>query len=146
MNESHGYYLEDLQIGMTASYARTITETDIILFTAISGDHNPVHMNAEYAAETQFKGRIAQGMLTASMISTVLGTRLPGFGTIFLGLNIRFRAPVRPGDTSTASATIREILVEKRRVVLDVRCTVAGKVVIEGDATVMVDSRNSAQS
>jgi 3-hydroxybutyryl-CoA dehydratase len=144
MDELHGYYLEDLTTGMSASYARTLTETEIILFAGISGDDNPVHVNAEYAATTAFKGRIAHGVLTAALISTVLGTKLPGPGTIFLGLNIRFKAPVRAGDTVTATATVREIVQEKRRVVLDVACSVVGNPVVEGEATVMVDRRPAA--
>lgn len=141
MNNLHGYYLEDLSVGMNASYAKTITETDIILFAGISGDNNPVHINAEFAAETQFKGRIAHGMLTAALISTVLGTRLPGPGAIFMSLNIRFKAAVKPGDTVNAIATVREIIAEKRRVILDVSCVVGTVTVLEGDAMVMVDRK-----
>lgn len=141
MNELHGYYLEDLSVGMSSSYAKTITETDIILFAGISGDDNPVHINAEFAEQTPFKGRIAHGILTASLISCVLGTRLPGPGAIFLSLNIRFKAPVRPGDTVKAVATVKEIVTEKRRVVLETICYVGETKVLEGEAMVMVDSK-----
>lgn len=137
----HGHYLEDLSVGQTASIARTVTEADIVLFSGVSGDINPIHLNAEYAATTPFKARIAHGMLSVGFISAVLGTKLPGPGTIYLGQTLKFRQPVMIGDTVTAVATIKEIVPEKRRVVLDTVCRVAGKVVIEGEATVMVDSR-----
>lgn len=106
-------YLEDLQPGMSADYGKTITEADILLFSAVSGDNNPVHLNAEYAENTLFKTRIAHGMLTASFISTILGTRLPGEGTIFLSNSCKFKAPVRIGDTVTARCTVSVIDVEK---------------------------------
>lgn len=137
----HGHYLEDLSVGQTASIARTVTETDIVLFSGVSGDTNPVHLNAEYAATTPFKERIAHGMLSAGFISAVLGTKLPGPGTVYLGQSLKFRAPVKIGDTVTAVVTIKEITPEKRRVVLETVCLVAGKPVIEGEATVMVDAR-----
>ena len=91
LDDIHGYYFEDLSVGMSASYAKTITETDIVLFAGISGDVNPVHLNQEFASDTMFEGRIAHGMLTASFISTVLGTKLPGPGCIYLRQDLRFR-------------------------------------------------------
>jgi len=138
----HGYYLEDLKVGMAASFAKTITEADIVMFAGISGDTNPVHMHQEFGASTMFKGRIAHGMLSASLLSTVFGTKLPGPGAIYLSQNLRFRAPVRIGDTVTATATIREIVTEKRRVVFDCTCTVGETTVIDGDATLMVSNRS----
>lgn len=141
MNELHGYYLEDLSIGMSASYAKTVTEADIILFAGVCGDDNPVHINAEYAETTQFKGRIAHGVLTGAFISTVLGTRLPGPGAILLSLNMRFKAPVRAGDTVKATATVKEINQEKRRVVLETYCSVSDAKVLEGEAIGLVDRR-----
>ena len=108
-DDIHGYYFEDLSVGMSASYAKTITETDIVLFAGISGDVNPVHLNQEFASDTMFEGRIAHGMLTASFISTVLGTKLPGPGCIYLRQDLRFLAPVRPGDTVHAQITITEL-------------------------------------
>ena len=99
MEEKYGYYLEDLELGMTAIYAKTVTEADVVLFAGISGDINPVHLDNEFAKGTMFKGRIAHGMLTASFISTVLGTNLPGPGCIYVSQNLKFRAPVRIGDT-----------------------------------------------
>lgn len=141
MNDLNGYDIEDLQVGMTATFAKTITEADIVLFAGASGDNNAVHINEEFAQTTPFKGRIAHGMLTASVISAAIAGRLPGPGTIYLGQNLRFKAPVRPGDTVHAKVTVKEVMLEKRRVILDTVCTVQDKVVIEGDALVMPTSR-----
>lgn len=136
-----GFYLEDLYVGMKGVYARTITETDIVMFAGISGDTNPMHLNEEYAKATPFKGRIAHGMLSACFITTVLGTRLPGPGTIYLSQNLRFRSPVRIGETVTTTVTVKELVAEKRRAILTTTCTVGDNVVIEGEAVVMVPSR-----
>ena len=133
--------IEDLSVGQSGSVSKTITEADIILFSGVSTDTNPVHLDEQFAATTPFKGRIAHGMLSASLISAVLANRLPGPGTIYLGQTLKFKAPVRAGDTVTATATIKEILIEKKRLVLETVCTVDGKVVIEGEATVMFPSR-----
>lgn len=136
-----GYFFEDLSVGQSASFGKTITEADILLFAGVSGDTNPVHINAEAAAASMFKERIAHGMLSASLISTVLGTRLPGAGTIYLGQNLKFRAPVKIGETVTATVTITALDAARKRVTLSTVCTVAGKPVIDGEATVMVPSR-----
>ena len=136
-----GYFFEDLSLGQSASFGKTITEADILLFAGVSGDTNPVHINAEVAAASMFKERIAHGMLSASLISTVLGTRLPGAGTIYLGQNLKFRAPVKIGETVTATVTVTALDAAKKRVTLSTVCMVAGKPVIEGEATVMVPSR-----
>jgi 3-hydroxybutyryl-CoA dehydratase len=141
MQELHGYYLEDLSVGMTSIFAKTVTEADIVMFAGVSGDTNPVHINQEFAEGTMFKGRIAHGMLSASFISTVVGTRLPGPGCIYINQNLRFRAPVKAGDTVVARATVKEILPERRRVVLTTVCTVGETVVIDGEATMMVANR-----
>ncbi len=140
MNALNGYDIEDIQVGMSATFAKTITEADIVLFAAVSGDNNAVHINEEFAQTTAFKGRIAHGMLSASVISAAIAGRLPGPGTIYLGQNLRFKAPVRPGDTVHATVTVIEVMPDKRRVKLETVCTVAGKVVIEGDALVMATS------
>ena len=108
-----GYYIEDLTEGMTAVFGKTITDADILMFAGVSGDTNPVHLNEEFALGTAFHGRIAHGMLTASLISTVLGTKLPGPGCIYLSQNLKFLAPVRAGDTVRAEVTIRSIDREK---------------------------------
>ncbi len=144
MNALNGYDFEDLTVGMKASFAKTITEADIILFAGASGDNNAMHINEEFAKTTPFKGRIAHGMLTASVISAAIAGRLPGPGTVYLSQNLRFKAPVRPGDTVQATVIVKELLAEKRRVTLTTICTVGDKVVIDGEAVVMPTSRQSA--
>ncbi len=144
MDELHGCYIEDLAVGMSALYARTVTDADIVLFAGISGDVNPVHLNHEFASQTMFEGRIAHGMLTASFISTVLGTKLPGPGCIYLSQTLKFKAPVRSGDTVNARVTITDVKRDKRRVTLTTVCTVNDDVVLEGEAQVMVPSRDAA--
>jgi 3-hydroxybutyryl-CoA dehydratase len=136
------HYLEDLSVGQSASYSRTISESDIQQFGDVSGDHNPLHFDEDYAKTTIFRGRIAHGMLSASFLSTVLGTKLPGAGSIFLSATIRFKAPVRIGDTVEAICTVREIVTQKGRVTFDCLCKVGDVVVIEGDAIVKVPARN----
>ncbi|WP_242521495.1 MaoC family dehydratase [Motiliproteus sp. SC1-56] len=143
MSDLHGYYLEDLEVGMSASFAKTVSESDVYTFAGITGDNNPVHINAEFAAETLFKERIVHGMFSAGLISAVLGTRLPGPGAIYLDQNLKFKAPVKFGETVTATATVEEIDAKRRRVKLRTTCTVAGKVVADGAATIMVDSREN---
>ncbi len=144
MEELHGYYLEDLSVGMSAVYAKTITEADITLFAGVSGDTNPVHLNQEFADQTMFKGTIAHGFLTASFLSTVIGTKLPGPGCIYLSQDLRFKAPVRAGETVWARVTIEEIIPEKKRVRLKTVCLVNDKPVIEGEAVVMVTPKDQA--
>jgi 3-hydroxybutyryl-CoA dehydratase len=136
-----GYCIEDLSPGMTAVFAKTVTEADIVLFAGISGDINPVHLNHEFATETMFEGRIAHGMLTAAFISTVIGTKLPGPGAIYLKQSLNFKAPVRAGDTVRARTTIKEVVPEKRRIVMETVATVGDKVVLDGEALVLVPSR-----
>ncbi len=137
----HGYYLEDLTVGMSASHAKTVTETDVVMFAGLTGDNNPVHCNEVFAARTQFKTRIAHGMFCAGLISCVAGTRLPGPGAIYVDQQLRFKAPVRIGDTVTATCTIQDINVERRRVTMSTVCTVGDAVVVEGNATFMVSRR-----
>ncbi len=138
------YYIEDLKPGMSESFTKTVTERDIVLFGEVSGDVNPVHFDEEFARATPFKGRIAHGVLTASYISTVLGMKMPGPGTIFMSLTTRFKAPVRIGDTVTAICTVREVVAEKRRVTFDCVCKVDETIVIEGEALVMPPARPKA--
>ena len=145
-SEIHGLYFEDLSIGLTAVYGRTVTEADIVLFSGISGDTNPVHLDQEFASGTMFSGRIAHGMLTAAFISTVIGTRLPGPGAIYVGQTLRFKAPVRVGDTISARATVTALAPEKRRATLATVVTVGGKVVLEGEAEVLVPRRPAQQA
>ena len=136
-----GYCIEELSVGMTAVFAKTVTEADIVLFAGISGDINPVHLNHEFATETMFEGRIAHGMLTASFISTVIGTKLPGPGAIYLKQSLHFKAPVRAGDTVRARVTITEVIAEKRRIVMDTVATIGDQIVLDGEATILVPSR-----
>jgi len=117
-DELHGFYLEDLEVGMTAVYARTVTDADIVMFAGISGDTNPLHLSSDFADGTHFEGRVAHGMLTAGFISAVIGTKLPGPGCIYMSQNIRWNAPVRAGDSVLARATIEEINRDKGRVLL----------------------------
>ena len=140
MNAENGYDIEDLQVGMTATFAKTITEADIVLFAGVSGDNNAIHTNEEFARTTIFGGRIAHGFLSASVISAAVANRLPGPGTVYLSQALRFKAPVKPGDTVHATVTVKSLNLEKARAELDTVCTVNGKVVIEGEALVMTSS------
>jgi 3-hydroxybutyryl-CoA dehydratase len=138
---SDGVFMEDLRIGMSASTGKTITEADILMFAAVSTDMNPVHINAEAGAASRFKERVAHGLLSAGLISAVLGNKLPGPGTIYLGQTLRFRAPVRIGDTVTATVEITALDPAKKTATLKTICTVAGKTVIEGEAVVLPPER-----
>ena len=138
MDEQRGFYLEDLKVGMSAAYTKTVTDADLVLFAGVSGDINPMHVDQEYARKTMFQGRIAHGMLTASFISAVLGTKLPGPGCIYVSQNLKFKGPVRPGDTVRAKVTVKAIDLERGRVTVDTVCSVADKPVIEGEAVLMV--------
>lgn len=141
MNELNGYDIEDLDIGMTASFAKTITEADIILFAGASGDNNAMHINDEFARGTMFGGRIAHGLLTASVISAAVANRLPGPGTVYISQSLNFRAPVRPGETVHAIIRVKDLNRERCRAVLETICKVNGTVVIEGEAVVKATSR-----
>lgn len=144
MNSQNGYDIEDLQPGMSASIAKTVTEADIILFSGVSTDVNPVHLNEEWAKTTMFKGRIAHGMLSAGFISAVLANKLPGPGTVYLGQNLKFKAPVRPGDTVRTVCTVKEVNLVKKRAVLETNCYVGDVMVIEGEANVMCTSSKAS--
>ena len=141
MEEKHGLFLEDMTVGMTAVYAKTVTDADIVMFAGISGDTNPVHLDAHFAGQTVFKGRVAHGMLSASFISAVLGTRLPGPGCIYLSQNLKFRAPVKAGETVTARVTVKDVNSDNKRVAFDTVCTVGDTVVIDGEALLLVSRR-----
>jgi len=146
MNDSEAiasYCIEDLSVGQSASYERNVTDADIREFAALSGDFNPIHLDEEYAKTTRFQGRIAHGMLSVTFIATVLGTKLPGAGCIFMSANFKFKAPVRIGDTVLATCTVREINTAKGRVTFDCTTTVGDTVVIEGEALVKVPSRET---
>lgn len=136
-----GYTIDQLEIGMSRSYAKTITEADILMFAAASGDMNAVHLNQEFAEATAFRGRIAHGLLTAGVVSACIGNKLPGLGTIYLAQSIKFMAPVLPGDTVRAIVTVKSMDRERNRVVLDTICQVQGKTVLAGEATVLAPRR-----
>ena len=143
MEEQHGYFLEDLELGMSKVFAKTITEADLLLFAGVSGDTNPLHLDEEFASRTMFESRIAHGMLTASLVSTVLGTRLPGPGAVYINQSLRFLAPVRIGDTVVARASVKALEAERRRVTLATVCTVGDKKVLDGEATLMLPRRSN---
>ena len=132
---------EDLEIGMMRHVEKTIQDYDIRAFAEVSTDSNPVHLDEGYAQDTIFGGRIAHGMLTASLISAVIGEQLPGHGTIYLKQNLTFLAPVRPGDTVRAEVSVADIDHSRRRVTLDCRCMVGDTTVLKGDAMVLAPSK-----
>lgn len=130
--------IDELYVGQSSSFSKTITETDVYLFAGVTGDFNPAHVNAQYAQDTPFKKRIAHGMLSASLISTILGTNLPGKGTIYMGQKVQFLAPVYLGDTITAMVEVKELIPEKNRVILHTYCkNQDGAMVLDGEATVL---------
>ena len=133
--------IEDLEIGMTRYLQKTITDRDIELFAEVSTDRNPVHLDDSYARDTIFEGRIAHGMLTAGLISAVIGEQLPGHGTVYLGQSLKFMAPVRPGDRVTAEVKVLAIDHAKRRVTLETWASVGKTVVLKGEALVLAPSR-----
>ena len=135
------YCFEDLELGMEASFQRTVSESDIIGFAEVSGDKNPVHLDEAFAAKTMFKGRIAHGMLTAGYISAVFGMEMPGPGAIYISQTLNFKAPVRIGDVVTAKVMVVELMAPKRRARFECVCLVNGKPVLEGEAVLMVPGR-----
>ena len=146
MAEAAQYFLEDLAVGMTASYDRVVTEDMIEQFADVSGDFNPLHLDEDYAKGTMFKGRIAHGILSAGFISKIFGTMMPGKGSIYISQTLRFLAPVRIGDTVTATVEVVEINAEKKRFSFKSRFRVGRTVVIDGDALIMVPSRHAKQA
>lgn len=133
--------IEEIEIGMSRSLAKTIGDAEIRAFAAISSDHNPVHLDEDYARDTIFEGRIAHGMLTAALISAVIGEQLPGHGSVYLGQTLKFRAPVRPGDRVEATVSVTDIDHARRRVTLACCCRVGERTVLEGEALVLAPSR-----
>ncbi|WP_297689598.1 MaoC family dehydratase [uncultured Anaerococcus sp.] len=138
MDTLKGYTIDQLEVGQSASFTKTVTEGDCYNYAGVTGDFNPAHINEAYAEKTFFKSRIAHGMLSSGFISAVLGTKLPGPGTIYLAQELKFTKPVYFGDTITATCTVEEIIKEKNRVILKTICTNQnGDTVIEGKATVL---------
>ena len=140
-NGCQGHYFEDLEVGMEASHAKRITEHDIRRFADISGDHNPLHLSHEYASGTVFKERIAHGILTASLLSTVFGTLLPGPGCIYISQSLNFRAPVKINDEVVAHARVTSLLPQMSRAIFACNCQVNGKIVLDGEAVILVPNR-----
>ena len=133
-----GITISEMKLGDSASFTKTVSEHDVYTYAGVSGDFNPAHVNEVEAQKGMFGKRIAHGMLSAGFISTVLGTQLPGPGTIYMGQELRFTKPVFFGDTITATVTVAELIPEKNRAILDTVCTNQnGEVVIKGTATVM---------
>lgn len=130
-----GKTIDEIKVGDSAEFAKTISEADIYLFAGVTGDLNPFHVNEEYSKKTFFKGRIAHGMLLAGFISTVVGCKLPGPGAIYVRQELTFMAPARIGDTITAKATVIEVMTEKNRVVMQTTCTNQNdEIVLDGQA------------
>jgi len=144
MTIAPGHFIEDLSVGQSASYTKTVTEADIVKFAEVSGDNNPVHLDEAFAQSTMFKGRIAHGMLSAGFISTVIGTRLPGPGAVYMSQTLYFRAPVRIGAEVTATVEIVEVIAAKSRVRLACLCSVGAETVIDGEALMFVPKREKA--
>jgi 3-hydroxybutyryl-CoA dehydratase len=132
---------EDLSVGMTESYSKTVKSSDVVGFAEITGDRNPIHLSEHFAAKTPFKGRIAHGLYTAGLISAVIGTRLPGPGAIYISQTLKFLAPVKIGDTVDAMVEVVELIEQKQRVRLSCRCKVGNTVVLEGEAIVKIPLR-----
>ena len=140
-HELHGYYFEDLSVGLSAVFTKTISEADLVLFAGVSGDTNPLHLDEEFASNSRFGARIAHGMLSASIISAVLGTKLPGPGCVYLSQDLKFLAPVKIGESICARVTVEELSPGSQRVTLSTICTVAGRTVVKGSALMYVEPR-----
>ena len=138
---ANGVFFEDLSVGQEASLSTTVSDADIVAFAEISGDKNPVHIDAQYAASTMFKERIAHGMLSAAYISAVFGMKLPGPGAIYISQTMNFKAPVKIGDTVVTTVKVIELIAEKKRARFETVCSVNGKAVVQGEAVLMVPAR-----
>lgn len=140
---ANGVFFEDLSVGQEASLSKPVSEADIVAFAEISGDKNPVHIDAQYAAGTMFKERIAHGMLSAAYISAVFGMKLPGPGAIYISQTLNFKAPVKIGDTVVTTVKVIELIAEKKRARFETVCSVNGKAVVQGEAVLMVPARRA---
>ncbi len=140
MSPTKSYCIEDLAVGMESSLSKTVSEADIVAFAEVSGDRNPVHLDADYAATTMFKERIAHGMLSAAYISAVFGMQMPGPGAIYMSQTLAFKAPVKIGDTVVTTVKILELM-DKGRVRFETVCAVNGKPVLSGEAVLMVPKK-----
>ena len=138
-------YFEDLSVGMSENLSKTIAASDVVGFAQVTGDRNPIHLSEHFAAKTPFKTRIAHGLYTASLISAVLGTRLPGPGAVYISQTLNFRAPVKIGDTVEVSVAVAELLPERRRARLACLCKVGDEIVLDGEAWVKVPSKTEGR-
>jgi len=136
-----GYFFEDLHVGQTATLSKTITDADILMYSAVSLDTNPIHVDEEAGRNSRFGCRVAHGMLSAGLISALLGTKLPGPGTIYMRQSLNFKAPVKVGHTVKAIVEITDLNLPRKSVTLRTRCFVKEDVVIDGEACVLVPSR-----
>ena len=141
MLELRVLYFEDLNVGMSETFSKTVSSSDVVGFAEVTGDRNPIHLSQHFAAKTPFGTRIAHGLYTASLISAVLGTRLPGPGAVYISQTLNFRAPVRIGDTVRVRVEVIELTPERCRARLACQCTVKDEVVLDGEALVKVPSR-----
>src|SRR6478736_1026581 len=136
-------FFEDLAVGMSERLSKTVASSDVVGFAEVTGDRNPIHLSEHFAAKTTFGTRIAHGLYTASLISAVLGTRLPGPGAVYISQTLNFRAPVKIGDTVDVVVEVKELVPEKFRARLSCTCTVEGEVVLDGEAWVKVPSKDA---
>ena len=145
-DRQHGFYFEDLNVGMSAEVTKVISEADVRAFAELSGDMNPLHLNEDFAKHTRTGGRVIHGMVTASLLSTIVGYKLPGPGCLWMSQTLRFLHPVRIGDRVRARGSIVELVPDKQRVKMEMICQVDERNVIEGEALVWVPSMHSAES
>ena len=141
--ETQSLYFEDLSVGMREAYEKHVRASDVVGFAEISGDRNPIHLSEHFAAKTPFGGRIAHGLYTASLISAVIGTRMPGPGAIYISQTLRFLAPVRIGDTVIAEVEVTELIEKGARATLACRCRVGETLVLEGEAVVKIPRKST---
>ncbi|MCB1509169.1 MAG: MaoC family dehydratase [Hyphomicrobiaceae bacterium] len=144
MLELKTHYFEDLSVGQRETYLKTVLSSDVVGFAEVSGDRNPIHLSEHFAARTPFRSRIAHGLYTASLISAVLGTRLPGPGAVYISQTLNFKAPVHIGDVVEVVVEVAELMPGRNRVRLISTCMVDGRVVLDGEAIVMVPSKEIA--
>src|SRR6202042_538808 len=138
-------FFEDLSVGMTERLEKAVSSSDVVGFAQLTGDRNPIHLSEHFAAKTSFRTRIAHGLYTASLISAVLGTRLPGPGAVYISQTLNYRAPVKIGDTVIVTVTVAELVAEKSRARLSCICAAVGELVLDGEALVKVPSRKAAK-
>ena len=142
----HGFFIEDLEVGQKAILKKKITEDDIYQFSKITGDNNPVHVDEDFAKQTIFKKRIAHGFLSASLISTVIATKLPGPGSIYINQSLKFLAPVYIDEEISVNVVVLEINMEKKRVKLLTECFKSEKKILTGEAEILVNSKKELKN